>query len=74
MSCVAELSVADIACIEHQVRSRVRGRVRDLAIRLVNNGLVLHGQAVTYYAKQIAQHAVMAVCDFPIWANEIEVP
>jgi hypothetical protein len=36
-------------------------------------GLVLTGQASTYYAKQLAQHAVMEATALPILANEIDV-
>jgi len=33
----------------------------------------LRGRAKTYYAKQLAQHAVMEATDLPVLANEIEV-
>jgi len=33
----------------------------------------LRGQVHTYYAKQLAQHAVMETTGLPILANEIEV-
>jgi hypothetical protein len=33
----------------------------------------LRGRARTYYAKQLAQHAVMQVTEYLIQANEIEV-
>jgi hypothetical protein len=38
-----------------------------------DGGLVLRGRAHTYYAKQLAQHAVMDNHPLPILANEIEV-
>jgi hypothetical protein len=34
---------------------------------------VLRGVTRTYYAKQLAQHAVMQLTDLPIHANEIDV-
>jgi hypothetical protein len=34
---------------------------------------VLRGRARTYYAKQLAQHAVMQATALPILRNEIEV-
>ncbi len=37
------------------------------------DGLVLEGHTHTYYAKQLAQHAVMEAVDLPIHANEIVV-
>jgi hypothetical protein len=33
----------------------------------------LQGRVFSYYAKQLAQHAVMQVLDVPIQANQIEV-
>src|SRR5581483_3885346 len=54
-------------------QSRLGGQVRDLRLLLKDNGLVLRGRARTYYAKQLAQHAVMRVTEQRIWANEIEV-
>ena len=38
-----------------------------------DQGLVLRGHAHTYYAKQLAQQAVMETTSLPIQANEIEV-
>jgi hypothetical protein len=35
--------------------------------------LILRGRAHTYYAKQLAQHAVMEVIELRIVTNEIEV-
>jgi hypothetical protein len=63
----------DVGAIETHVQSRLRGRVREF--RLVESGgrLVLLGQARTYYAKQLAQQAVLEATDLPIAANEIEV-
>jgi hypothetical protein len=39
----------------------------------VRDDLVLQGQAHTYYAKQLAQHALLEATRLPIRANEIEV-
>jgi hypothetical protein len=62
-----------LARIEETVQCRLSGRVRNMELLLSEGGLVLRGRARTYYAKQLAQHAVMEVSDFPILANEIEV-
>jgi hypothetical protein len=35
--------------------------------------VILKGRAPTYYAKQLAQHAVMQIAEYRIHANEIEV-
>src|SRR5437762_1011792 len=55
------------------VQARLGGQVRDLQLLLRDNGLVLRGRTRTYYAKQLAQHAVMKVTEQRIWANEIKV-
>jgi hypothetical protein len=59
--------------IEKHVQCRLTGRVRDFRLVVRNEGLVLRGQAHTYYAKQLAQHTVMEATGLPICANEIEV-
>ena len=59
--------------VEEHVRCRLSGRVCDLQVVVRNDGLVLRGHAQTYYAKQLAQHAVMEASNLPIRANEIEV-
>jgi hypothetical protein len=48
------------------------GRVLGLRLLPRNQGLVLQGMTHTYYAKQLAQHAVMAATRIPLLANEIE--
>ena len=57
--------------LEAHIQCRLSGQVRNL--RLVDGGLVLHGHARTYYAKQLAQEALMSATMLPILANEIEV-
>ncbi len=59
--------------LEAHVQSRLSGQVRSFQVFLRGNGLVLRGCTRTYYAKQLAQHAVMQTTDTPIVANEIEV-
>ena len=59
--------------LEELVQQRLQGRVRDLRLSLQDEGLILHGQTSTYYAKQLAQHAAMEVSGLPILANNIEV-
>ncbi len=62
-----------LAHIEERVRRRLILLVRDFQLDIRDNGLVLHGQARSYYAKQLAQQAVMEAAELPIRANEIEV-
>jgi hypothetical protein len=63
----------DIGVMERRIQGRLCGRV--LGFRLVRNagGLILQGQAPSFYAKQLAQHAVMQATLVPILANQIEV-
>jgi hypothetical protein len=71
-----QLALRSPLCVEQlgaQVQFRLGGRVRGLVVVAVEKGLVLRGRAATYYAKQLAQHAVMEATDMPIVANEIEV-
>jgi hypothetical protein len=59
--------------IEERVRYRLTGLLRGFQLVLRDKGLVLRGHVHTYYAKQLAQHAVMEASSLPIRANEIEV-
>jgi hypothetical protein len=59
--------------LETHVQSRLNGRVRHFRLVVRGCGLILMGQAHTYYAKQLAQHAVMEATALPILANEINV-
>lgn len=66
---------ADTTLLEALVREHLAGRahVRNLRVVIVEQGVVLEGQAACYYAKQLAQHAAMAVTGLPLLANRIEV-
>jgi hypothetical protein len=59
--------------LEIHVQSRLNGRVRQFRLVARECGLILKGHAGTYYAKQLAQHAVMEATALPILASEIEV-
>jgi len=59
--------------LEAHVQCRLGGQVRDFRLVVADKGLILHGHAHTYYAKLLAQHAVMEATRLPILANEIEV-
>jgi hypothetical protein len=59
--------------LEARVQHRLSGRIQDLRVLVRDDGLILQGRAHTYYAKQLAQHAVMEASPLPIRANEIEV-
>ena len=70
---VAPVGAASLDEVEQLVRARLHGRIIRLSLERSPEGLILHGLASTYYAKQLAQHAVMEETDLPIAANRIEV-
>ena len=63
----------EIDRLEGHVYRRVGGRLRGFRLQVEASGLVLQGRAATYYAKQLAQHAIMEATRLPIVANAIEV-
>jgi hypothetical protein len=65
--------LAEIDRLESLVQARLNGQVRHLRLVARGFGLILMGNARTYYAKQLAQHAVMEATAIPILSNEIEV-
>lgn len=71
----ANTHTTDTAALVTLVRRRlaVRAHVLDLRVVVTDRGVVLEGRAATYYAKQLAQHAAMAVTGLRLGANRIEV-
>jgi len=67
------VAAEEIERIGNRIRQQLSGRLRDFRLEVLDAGLILGGRARTYYAKQLAQHAVMAASDLPILRNEIEV-
>ena len=59
--------------LQARLRLQLHGQVQELRLLFRENGLVLHGSARTYYAKQLAQHAAMKATRLRIVANQIEV-
>lgn len=59
--------------LERLLWCHVRGRIHSLWVEIHDEGLVLHGRAPSYYAKQLVQHAAMRTSSLPILANQIEV-
>jgi hypothetical protein len=47
--------------LERHILARTGRRIRNLAIELVPEAVILHGSAATYYVKQLAQHGVRDV-------------
>jgi hypothetical protein len=64
-----ELAIA----IRQRIESRLAGRVRELAVRVLGNTIVLEGKCATYYTKQLAQHAALGVLDDEQLENAIVV-
>jgi osmotically-inducible protein OsmY len=61
------------ARIERAVSQETGGRVRDLHVEVGRRGITLRGCCSTYYTKQQAQHAAMAVPGSGQLSNQIEV-
>ena len=59
--------------IHKRIETRLAGRVRDLAVRVRANTIVLEGRCATYYTKQLAQHAAMGVIEDEQLENAIVV-
>ncbi len=59
--------------IGQRIESRVRGRVRNLSVRVFDGLVILEGQCSTYYTKQLAQHAALGILEEEHLENEIVV-
>jgi hypothetical protein len=64
---------AEIGRLENWLRQVLRGRFRDLRLTPRGDGVALEGECRTYYAKQLAQHAILEATLLPLVANEIQV-
>jgi hypothetical protein len=64
---------AEIDQLAASTAEKLRGRLSGFRLELHAGGVVLCGTAHSFYAKQLAQHAVMNGTDLPIVRNEIEV-
>ena len=62
-----------VASIERAVQQETNGGVRDLAVEMDDEGIVLTGRCSTFYCKQLAQHAAMAIPGGDRLVNRIEV-
>jgi hypothetical protein len=59
--------------IRKRIETRLCGRVRNLNVRVLADLVILEGQCATYYTKQIAQHAAMAILEDEQLDNAIVV-
>jgi hypothetical protein len=63
----------DLQQLEERIQSFLGSRVLHLALERHGDGVILHGTAHTYHAKQLAQHALMTAGGVSIIVNHIEV-
>jgi hypothetical protein len=63
----------DLERVGAQVQHQLSGRLRHFRLERFSAGVILSGRASSFYAKQLAQHAVMRATDIPIMRNDIEV-
>jgi hypothetical protein len=61
------------ADVEAHVQCLLGRRLRNFRVVVRDEGIVLRGQTSTYYAKQLAQQAVLEATLLPIFANDIDV-
>jgi len=62
-----------LAELERHVNARTSRRVRNLAIEMVPEAVILRGRASTYYVKQLAQQGVRDLLPQVRLENAIEV-
>ena len=62
-----------LAELERHINTRTSRRVRNLAIELVPEAVILRGRASTYYVKQLAQQGVRDLLPQVRLENAIEV-
>jgi len=59
--------------IERHIHDRTGRRVRNLAVELFGESVVLRGRAATYHVKQLAQHGVKDLLPNAALVNNIIV-
>lgn len=59
--------------IQRQIQCNLSMRIDNLRLRACEDGLVLEGQAKTYYAKQLVQQAVVHATGLRVPANNIAI-
>lgn len=62
-----------VASIERAVQHETNGGVQDLAVEMDGDDVVLTGRCGSFYCKQLAQHAAMAIPGGDRLVNRIEV-
>jgi hypothetical protein len=59
--------------VERLIRERTSGLIRSLRVDSLPGEILITGRAATYYAKQLATHAALDICDHLTLTNDIEV-
>lgn len=59
--------------IRGEILERTGGKIHDLRVEVRDTEVRLRGRCSTFYCKQLAQHAAMALIDGGSLTNEIEV-
>jgi hypothetical protein len=62
-----------VAAIRQRIETRLLGRVRELSVRVEDDTVFLDGRCATFYTKQLAQHAALAVLEDERLVNNIAV-
>lgn len=72
-----EEKAADFAARQARIQQRILRqtgrRVRDLEVEVREDTIILRGWCWTFYSKQLAQHAAMALIDHERLINQVEV-
>lgn len=74
--CAPEMNETELELasqLEQQVKRRTGGMLRNLKIDVLGSEVILTGHAASYYAKQLATHAVMALAAHATVTNDLEV-
>jgi len=70
----AQIEAEELAAmIEKAIRQETSGGVRDLTVEVHSGGVMLKGRCDTFYCKQLAQHAAMAIPGGDRLTNDITV-
>lgn len=59
--------------VKHEVHERTSGKIHGLRVEVRDTTVRLQGRCSTFYCKQLAQHAAMALIGDGTLINEIEV-
>lgn len=59
--------------LEQRITQMTSGRIRDLRVEAIGEGVMLHGRTSTYHAKQVATQIVKEWEVFGCLENQIEV-